>query len=188
MSDKPLSKSTLRAGKVDKADYAALPRLPLVLILDNLKVAHNVGTILRVAEAVLVQKVYLCGSTIIPPNAKIKTASRGAERWITWEHIPTTLEAVQRVKNEGYQVISLEISDASQLYIDFDYTQKPCAFVLGREYDGVSLDVLNASDAVVHLPMSGMANSINVACSASVLIYHYLNEVAPQRGATVGAR
>ncbi|MFZ2586757.1 MAG: TrmH family RNA methyltransferase [Alphaproteobacteria bacterium] len=175
-TDKPLSKTSLREGKVGKEAYFSLPKLPLILILDNLKVAHNVGTILRVAEALMVSKVYLCGTTITPPNAKIKTASRGAERWIAWEYLPTTLEAVQRAKEQGYKVLSLEISDKSQLYTTYVYGSQPHAFVLGREYDGVAPEVLDASDAVVHLPMHGMANSINVACSASVLMYHYVSQ------------
>lgn len=172
--DKPLSKLTLRSGKPSRDDYLRLPRTPVILILDNLKVAYNVGTILRLAEAVMAEKVYLCGSTIVPPNSKIKTASRGAERWVPWEYIPQTLDAVTHVKGQGYQIIAVEISETSKPYTELNFQNVPCAFVLGREYDGVSPNVLSASDEVVHLPMLGMANSINVACAAAVLVYRWL--------------
>lgn len=170
--ERPLTKPELRKGKMDREQYHTLPRLPLVLILDSLKSAHNVGTILRLAEAVRAEKVYICGNTLIPPNKKIKTSSKGAERWVPWEYLPTTLEAIEKVKISGFKVLSVELSETSKLYTEVDFSNYPQAYVLGREYDGVSPEVLNASDAIVHLPMYGMANSINVSCAAAAIVYH----------------
>lgn len=176
-SDRPLTKPELRAGKLNREDYAKLPRLPLILILDSLKSAHNVGTILRLAEAVRAEKVYICGNTLMPPNKKLKTSSKGAERWVPWEYVPSTLSAVMRAKTEGFKVISVEVSETSKLYTEIDFQGAPQAFVLGREYDGVASEVLAASDAVVHLPMYGMANSINVSCAAAVVTYHAISRL-----------
>ncbi len=171
-----LSKSELRAIKPNRADFLEVERNPVYLVLDSFKVAHNIGTILRMADAILVKKVYICGNTIVPPNRKIKTSSRGAERWVPWEYKTDAFETVKSLKAEGVSIVSVELADNSVDYKEVDY-EFPTCLVLGREYDGVSPEILSISDHIVHLPMLGMSNSINVSTAGAVLLYEVYDKI-----------
>lgn len=174
----PLSKKDLRAQKVGREEFRRLPRTPIYLVLDSLKCAHNIGAILRLADAVLAEKVYLCGKTIVPPNAKIRSASRGAEKWVPWEYRENAAAVVSDLRSAGVSIVSLEVAGSSVSYTEVEY-RIPVCLVLGREYDGVSPEVLGLSDLIVHLPMYGMSNSINVSTAASVLMYEVLKIARP---------
>jgi tRNA G18 (ribose-2'-O)-methylase SpoU len=166
----PSSKGEIREKKISKDNFFNTERLPIYIVLDSLKCAHNIGTILRLSDALLVKKVFICGDTIIPPNKKIKSSSRGAEKWVPWEYSDDIVSVLIKLKEEGVFIMSAEVSKDS---IDYDKAtyKLPLAIVLGREYDGVSDEALNLSDCIVHLPMYGMCNSINVSTTASVLMY-----------------
>ncbi len=176
----PLTKSELRAGKPSRKEFSFLPRNPIYIILDSLKSAHNIGTILRLSDAILVEKVYICGNTIIPPHRKIKASSRGAEKWVPWEYRENVVEVIKELKARDVFVVSMEISTSSVEYTDVQYVP-PLCLVLGREYDGVNPEVLKLSDKIVHLPMYGMLNSINVSTAASVLVYEVTKQFGSNR-------
>jgi tRNA G18 (ribose-2'-O)-methylase SpoU len=176
----PLSKGEIRANKTSKNNFFDTERLPIYILLDSLKCAHNIGTILRLSDALLIKKVFICGDTIIPPNKKIKASSRGAEKWVPWEYSDNIVNIINKLKEEGVFIMSAEVSKSSIAYDKAVY-KLPIAIVLGREYDGVSDGALNLSDCIVHLPMYGMCNSINVSTTASVLMY----EVYKKMGKTI---
>lgn len=92
MESKQLSKKDIRSGKVDRCSFEKVKRNDIYIILDSLKCAHNIGTILRLSDALLIKKVYICGNTILPPNKKIRTASRGSEKWVPWEYRENIVE------------------------------------------------------------------------------------------------
>jgi tRNA G18 (ribose-2'-O)-methylase SpoU len=166
----PLNKAEIRVTKTNRDNFENTKRLPIYIVLDSLKCAHNIGTILRLSDALLVSKVFICGNTIVPPNRKIKASSRGAEKWVPWEYQGNIVDVIHDLKKEGVFIMSAEVSKESISYEQVEYTLPVC-IVLGREYDGVSAAVLQLSDCVVHLPMYGMCNSINVSTTASVLMY-----------------
>ena len=173
----PSSKGELRQSKQSRDTFAYQQRSPLYIVLDDLKSAYNVGSIFRLADALLVSKIYLCGRTIVPPHYKIKTTSRGTERWVPWEHRESTVETVQDLKKAGVYILCAELCANS---VDYKHITPafPVCLVLGREYDGVAPEVLDAADCIVSLPILGMTNSLNVATSASVLLYelyHMIN-------------
>ena len=170
MVDHQLTKEELRATRVSREEFKSIPRTEIYLVLDSLKVAHNVGTILRLADALLVKKVYICGNTIVPPNRKIKTSSRGAEKWVDWEYAEDATEVVKKLKADGVTIASVEVTDKSVDYREYTPTF-PLCLILGREYDGVSQELIDLSDFCIHLPLLGMCNSINVSTAASVALY-----------------
>ena len=173
---KLLTKEDLRRSKKDRNAFLTIPRNPIYVVLDSLKCAHNIGTILRLADSLLVTKVYLCGKTIIPPNWKIKVGSRGAERWVPWEYREDVLAVIQELKSSGIFIVSAELTNESITYSELK-CPFPACLVLGREYDGVSEAVLNVSDAIVSLPLFGMSNSLNVSTTASVILYEMLRQL-----------
>ncbi|MBU1123709.1 RNA methyltransferase [Patescibacteria group bacterium] len=166
----PSSKGELRQSKVSKKMFSNLARSPIYIVLDDLKSAFNVGSIFRLADALLVSKLYLCGRTLSPPNHKIKTTSRGTERWVPWEHRSSTIDTIKELKKAGVYILCAELSADS---IDYKKITPsfPACLVLGREYDGISSEVLDLADCIVSLPIFGMTNSLNVATTASVLLY-----------------
>ena len=165
-----LSKGELREKKIGREEFKNIPRNDIYVVLDSLKCAHNIGTILRLADSLLVKKVYICGDTVHMPNRKIKSSSRGAEKWVPFEYRESSKEVVCELKKLGIEIVAVEVTDDSIDYRDFK-PKGPVCLVFGREYDGVSQGVLNQTDECIHLPLLGMANSINVSAAASVALY-----------------
>jgi tRNA G18 (ribose-2'-O)-methylase SpoU len=168
---RPLTKQEIRKGKVSREEFLQLHRNPIYLVLYSLMCAHNIGTILRLSDALLVEKVYICGHGALPPSKKVRKGSLGAERWVDWEHREDAFDTVSELKDKGISIITAEIATSS---VDYQsaYRQFPACLVLGRENRGVSQNIVAISDFVVHLPMYGMVNSqLNVSTVAAVLLY-----------------
>jgi len=170
-----LSKGALRAGRHDRHAFADLPRNPVYIAMDGLTCSHNVGCIFRMADAVLASKLLLCGDTRLPPGNKISKGSRGAEKWVPWEHHERIADALVPLKESGVQIISLELCDSSIEYTQMTYASAVC-FVVEAEHRGVSPEALALSDYSIHLPMLGMSNSLNVSTATSVVLYDYLEK------------
>ena len=171
-----LNRTELRAKKLSRKDFLKLPRNPIYVVLDSLKCPQNIGTIIRLSDALLVKRVYLCGDTVVPPNKKIKAGSRGAEKWVPWEYRQDIVQLITELKQKGIFILSSEISTSSVNYYEAEI-KLPVCVVLGRENRGIRDEVLNLSDCTVHLPVFGMLASINVAATSSVLLYEILNRI-----------
>lgn len=171
-----LSKDSLRNHKISRKDFCNVKRNEIYIVLDSLKCAHNIGTILRLSDALLIKKVFICGDTIVPPNRKIRSGSIGAEKWVDWEYCSSALEVVKELKSKNVTIVSAEIADNSIEYTNY-VPSFPICLILGREYDGVSKELLEISDYVLHLPILGMCNSINVSAAASVLMYYLYHKL-----------
>ena len=174
-----LTKTELRETKTRKEEFFSKKRNNIYIILDSLKCAHNIGCILRLADSLLIKKVYICGNTIVPPNMKIKQGSRGAEKWVPWEYKEDSLQVALDLKNQGVEIVAVEVTSNSIDYRKYIPT-KPVCLVLGREFDGVSQKIIDIADASVHLPLLGMANSLNVSTAASVVMYDIFDKLEKQ--------
>ncbi len=148
----------------------------LLVILDNIRSVHNVGSIFRTSDAAGVEKVYLCGTTPTPidrfgraRNDMAKVAL-GAEKTVQWEYAENTLDIVKKLKAEGAKVFSVEQYEGSVDYSSIKYPEQ-CAFVFGNEVGGVSLDVLAECDEVIEIPMKGEKESLNVSVAAGVVLF-----------------
>jgi len=180
VESRPLTKDEIRRDKKSREEFRKLKRNPFYLVLDDLKSSHNVGTILRLSDALLVEKVYICGDGRLPPSRKVLKGSLGAERWVDWEHREDALDTVSELKAKGISIITAEIATTSVDYRDADYLFPVC-LVLGREDRGVSQEIVALSDSVVYLPMYGMVNSLNVSTVAAVLMYHLIGRMDQQK-------
>ena len=173
---RPLTKQEIRSGKVSREEFPQLRRNPIYLVLDSLMSAHNVGTILRMSDALLVEKVFICGDIVLPPSRKVRKGSLGSERWVSWEHREDAFATISELKAKGISIVTAEIATTSVDYRNAGY-QFPVCLVLGREDRGVAQDIVAISDAVLHLPMYGMANSVNVSTVAAVLLYDMVGKL-----------
>ncbi|MDP8266842.1 MAG: RNA methyltransferase [Candidatus Aceula meridiana] len=147
------------------------PKLGFCAVLNNIRSLYNVGSIFRTADAVGLEKLWLCGITGCPPASMIKKTALGAEETVVWEHREDAVELVRELKNKGYQIVLLEQIKQSVLYEKFK-PKAPICFVLGNEITGVSDELLKLCDKAVEIEMMGLKNSLNVSVAFGILAYH----------------
>lgn len=146
-------------------------RFPIAAILDNIRSAYNVGAIFRTAECAYISELVLCGITARPPSKKVEKTALGTTELVPWRYFPTTLQAVQALKGEGWKVAALEITERSILVQSVGLDQFPLALVVGNEVEGVAAPVLAEADLVVAVPQFGGKESLNVAVAFGVAVF-----------------
>lgn len=176
--DRQLTTAELRQGKPSKTEYPLLAKQPIRVLLDNIQSGYNVGAVLRVAEALLLEAVYLCGDMPQITGKRTRKVAQGAGKWIRTKRCFSTFERGLALKKLGFQLVAVELTEQSQDYRTVEY-RSPTAFVFGNESNGVSENVLSIADLAVHLPIEGMANSINVSSAASVILYDAVRQIQP---------
>ena len=155
-------------------EYKELPESGIVLVLDNIRSAHNVGSAFRTADSFKIDKVWLCGICAVPPSAEIHKSALGAEDSVDWEHVDDTMEAVRRLKEDGYTIVSAEQTMESVMLDTFVPEKgRRYAVVFGNEVAGVSQEVVDASDFALEIPQYGTKHSLNVSVSMGVVLWHF---------------
>lgn len=171
-----LLNSELNRYSID--DYKNIEKLPVTVILDNVRSQHNIGSAFRTSDAFLVERVILCGICATPPSAEIHKSALGAEFSVDWEYCERTIEAVERLKSEGYAIISVEQAENSTSLLDFtSEVGKKYALVFGNEVKGVQQDVVDVSDVVIEIPQYGTKHSLNVSVSVGVVLYEIVKKM-----------
>lgn len=164
----------IELGRVSASEYKELPDSGVVIVLDNIRSAHNVGSAFRSADSFKVDKVWLCGICAVPPSAEIHKSALGAEDSVEWEHVNDTMEAIHRLKEEGYIIVSAEQTTDSVM-LDKFIPEKGAkyAIVFGNEVNGVAQEVVDASDMALEIPQFGTKHSLNVSVSVGVILWHF---------------
>ena len=164
----------IELGRVSPQQYKDLPESGLVLVLDNIRSAHNVGSAFRSGDSFKVDKVWLCGICACPPSAEIHKTALGAEDSLPWEWVEDTLEAVRRLKAEGYTVVAAEQTAESVVLNEFrPEPGRKYALVFGNEVSGVRQDVVDECDFCLEIPQFGTKHSLNVSVSIGVMLWHF---------------
>jgi len=165
---------SIELGRLTPAEYRSLPESGVVVVLDNIRSAHNVGSAFRTADAFGIDKIYLCGITAFPPSAEIHKSALGAEDSVRWEHCPDSLSAVNRLRAEGYTLVSVEQTTAS---VKLDaFRRDPSAryaLIFGNEVDGVDQALVDASDFSLEIPQYGTKHSLNVSVALGVILWNF---------------
>lgn len=172
---KKFTTEELISKKGDLNKLRTAKRFEVYLILDNIRSMYNVGAIFRTADAARVKKLYLCGITAAPPRKEIEKTALKTIEFVPWEHNENAIDVIEGLKDENVQIIALEQADQSINYREFDY-KKPVAIIIGNEVDGISQEVLNLCDAAVEIPMQGIANSLNVATAAGIVLFEVIHD------------
>jgi 23S rRNA (guanosine2251-2'-O)-methyltransferase len=159
-------------NRISEEAYKTAPKMPVVVILDNIRSCNNTGSVFRTCDALLIEKIYLCGITATPPNKEIHKTALDAEKTVEWEYSEKTEDIVNRLKAEGYLVYAVEQVENSISLPDFnpDMDSK-IAFVFGNEVKGVQQKVVNICDATVEIPQFGTKHSFNVSVSAGIVLW-----------------
>ena len=153
-------------------EFHEAPKMPLIVVLDDVRSLHNVGSVFRSADAFRVEAVYLCGITATPPPPEIHKTALGGEDSVAWRYFPTATEAIESLHNDGFFVYSIEQVEGStklqNLQLD---TNKRYAVVLGNEVKGVHQEVVDMSDGCLEIPQFGTKHSLNVSVTAGMVIW-----------------
>ena len=164
----------IELGRVSADQYKDLPESGIVVVLDIVRSAHNVGSAFRTADSFKIDKVWLCGICAVPPSAEIHKSALGAEDSVEWEHVDDTMEAIRALKAEGYTIVSAEQTVGSVMLDEFVPEKgKRYAVVFGNEVAGVSQEVVDASDFSLEIPQFGTKHSLNVSVSVGVILWHF---------------
>jgi len=152
-----------------------MKRTPITIILPDIRSAMNVGAILRTADGIGAEHVYLTGYTATPEHPKVAKTSLGAEDSVSWSYAKDTQELIRKMKTEGYQIVGLELTQAAIKIWDVSF-EFPVALVVGNEIHGIPLEIQDLCDQVVYLPMLGTKESLNVATSTGIAAYEILRQ------------
>ncbi len=172
MTDLKLGAKELRVSDPTKEELAKIKRREIYFILDEVWDTYNIGGIFRLADALGVKKIYICGASETPPNHRIKKASINTTEWVEWEYKETAVEAIEdlRKKVSGVKAIAVEQDKNSIPYTEVKY-DLPFAFVVGNETSGCSRETLDACDVIVEIPMWGVNKSMNVIISLGIVSF-----------------
>ena len=165
-------------GRMSAEAFKASEKMPLVVVLDDVRSMYNVGSVFRTADAFRVQSICLCGITAQPPHPEIHKTALGAEDTVDWVYFKTAMNAVNQLKAEGYTIFSIEQCEGSTQLQDLQipssqHSSSRFAIILGNEVKGVNQEVVNASDYCLEIPQFGTKHSLNVSTAAGIVIWEF---------------
>ncbi len=173
-----LKLTTEEMHRLTVEEFRASEKLPLTVVLDNVRSLNNIGSVFRTSDAFRVEHIALCGITATPPHREIHKTALGAEESVEWSYHEDTVACVQGLKARGYMVYAVEIAhDSMKLGADEVATDKPVAIVFGNEIDGVQETVMELCDGFLEIPQGGTKHSLNVSCAAAIVIWEMYKQL-----------
>ncbi|MCX6290154.1 MAG: RNA methyltransferase [Bacteroidetes bacterium] len=165
-------------GRKSVDEFKSSGKIPLVIILDNVRSLHNIGSVFRTADAFLVEAIYLCGITAQPPHREIEKTALGATDSVAWKYMASAAAAVNELKSNGYFTIAVEQAEGSIPLEHFRMEEeKKYALVFGHEINGVGEDVMETVDAAIEIPQSGTKHSLNISVCAGVVLWEFSRQM-----------
>ena len=165
-------------NRINITEFKNSPKTPLVVVLDNIRSLNNIGSVFRTSDAFLIEQIILCGITAKPPHKDIHKTALGATDSVTWEYAKSTIEAVNRLKNEGYVIISVEQTENATMLHDFNIKQtQKYAVIFGNEVKGVQQEVVDLSDNCIEIPQLGTKHSLNISVSAGIVLWEFFRKL-----------
>lgn len=170
--------SITELNRIDKEEFKKVEKLPVIVVLDNVRSLHNVGSVFRSSDAFRVESIYLCGITAVPPQPEIHKTALGAEETVEWKYFEHTQDAVHELKNDGVEVLAIEQVEGSIMLQDFiPESNKKYAIIFGNEVKGVQQEVVNMCDNCIEIPQFGTKHSLNVSVTAGILIWEFASKM-----------
>ena len=161
-------------------EFRESEKLPLTVVLDNVRSLNNIGSVFRTADAFRVEHIALCGITATPPHREIHKTALGAEESVEWSYHEDTVECVRELKEKGYLVYAVELAhDSIKLGSDNVATGSPIAIVFGNEIEGVQEEVMELCNGFLEIPQAGTKHSLNVSCAAAIVIWEMYKMLSP---------
>lgn len=158
--------------------FKQAPKKPIIIVLDNVRSLHNIGSVFRTADAFLIQKIYLCGITACPPHKEIRKTALGATESVEWEYRESTEALLSELKQQSVYTIALEQTEGSVMLQDFEpQTDTVYALIFGNEVKGVQQSVVDQCDAVIEIPQEGTKHSFNISVSAGIAMWDFYQKI-----------
>ena len=165
-------------NRISIEEFKEADKLPLVVVLDDIRSLHNIGSVFRTADAFRIECIYLCGITATPPHPEMHKTALGAEFTVDWKYVNNTVEAVDNLKNEGYTVYSVEQAEGSIMLNELTLDKnRNYAIVMGNEVKGVQQEVIDHSHGCIEIPQYGTKHSLNVSVTAGIVIWDLFNKL-----------
>ncbi len=161
-------------NRVSVEEFKEQEKLPVVVVLDNVRSMHNVGSVFRTGDGFAIEKILLCGITAKPPHREIEKTALGATQSVEWEHYEQTTDAIDTLRRAGYLIIAIEQANKSTMLNTFvPDAQQKYALVFGNEVDGVSEEVMAKIDECIEIPQFGTKHSFNIVISAGIVLWDF---------------
>ena len=171
----------LRNSELDRLtveEFKKTKKIPLIVVLDNIRSCNNIGSVFRTSDALLIEKIYLCGITATPPNKEIHKTALDAEKSVDWKYFERTENAVSELKERGYAVYAIEQVENSIMLPDFNPVKsEKTAIIFGNEVKGVQQKIVNMCDGSIEIPQFGTKHSFNVSVSAGITLWHIFTKL-----------
>ena len=162
--------------RLTKDEYEGVAKLPVVVVLDNVRSLSNVGSVFRSADAFRIGELFLCGITACPPHREIHKTALGADETVPWRYFESTVDACKELKAMGYRIFAVEQVEGSVMLQDYK-AEPNTAFILGNEVDGVSEEALSFCDAALEIPQEGTKHSLNVSVCSGILMWNVFKQL-----------
>ena len=163
-------------------EFKKKPKTPLVVVLDNVRSCNNIGSVFRTSDALLIEKIYLCGITATPPNKEIHKTALDAEKSVAWEYSEKTGDAMRKLKTEGFKIFAIEQVENSISLPDFmPQPNEKIALVFGNEVKGVQQKVVDLCDGAIEIPQFGTKHSLNVSVSAGIALWDIFRKINAEK-------
>jgi tRNA G18 (ribose-2'-O)-methylase SpoU len=172
----------LKTSELDRIsidEFRAMPKLPLVVVLDNLRSGLNVGSVFRTADAFGIAHIYLCGITVAPPHREILKSAIGATESVAWSTFPTTSACLHHLKSEGWTIVGVEQTSRSRPLTDFNPKKgEQVALIFGNEVEGLAEEILPFIEECIEVPQIGTKHSLNVSVCAGIVLWHCFEKMS----------
>ena len=169
-------------GRKSIREFKRSDKLPLIVVLDNVRSLNNIGSVFRTSDAFLVEAIYLCGITATPPHRDIQKTALGATESVEWKYFKDTCDAIRELKKRGFKIIPVEQVEHSVSLKEFEVEKDTAyALVFGHEIKGVQQSVVDLCDSCIELPQYGTKHSFNIAVSAGIVLWEFHNKLEKKR-------
>ncbi len=168
---KKLTRSEISADRATLETAHSVQKLPVAVLLNNIRSSYNVGSIFRTSDGAMIEKLYLCGYTAAPPRREVMKTALGATESVQWEYAENALPVIEKYKALGYKIIALELAENSVSGFDVAETMMPALLIIGNEISGVNQELLDMCDIALEIPQYGIKQSLNVAVAYGISIF-----------------
>jgi tRNA G18 (ribose-2'-O)-methylase SpoU len=170
-------------GRLNVEEYQKVDKIPLIVILDNIRSLNNIGSVFRTCDAFMIEKIYLCGITASPPHKEIHKTALGATESVVWKYVDNILDLITNLKKEDIKIASIEQAENSTMLQDFEIiNDQKYAVIFGNEVKGVQQEVVSNSDFCVEIPQFGTKHSLNISVSCGVVLWDLFKKFKFQNG------
>ena len=164
-------------GRISVENFKISKKTPIVVVLDNVRSALNVGSSFRTSDAFRIEKIYLCGITAKPPNKEIRKSALGATESVKWEKVEETESIIKKLKSEGYHICAIEQTENSIMLNNFIPPKKPIVVVFGHEVNGIQQSVVDLCNQSIEIPQIGTKHSLNISVTIGIVIWDLYKKI-----------